>query len=336
MRWFRLLILICAMAVLAPQAVAAKGTGIGINGVNLIVNGNAESGPGAADIGNHVAVPGWTVSGGLTVVRYDAGGAPKSDDPGPAARGLNCFIGGANTALSSATQTVKVGTAATVIDASKVIYTLSGYLGGYADQDDNATLVATFRGAGGTSLGKAMIGPVTAAQRGNKTGMLQRSTSGTVPAGTRSIGLVLTMTRTAGSDNDGSADNLALVLHAPEGSVSTPQAPQALTLISPAPNASISGDAAGSAIGFSWTPVPGAKRYYIQVWLTKQGHGDPASSNPPTVNIAGVSAVPSYALSVPDPLFNGVYSWRVAALNGAGSLIGDWTPASSFSIALAA
>lgn len=332
MRWFRLLILVCAMAVLAPQAVPAKGTGIGINGANLIVNGDAESGPGAAGSGDHVAVPGWTVSGGLTVERYDAGGVPKSDDPGPAARGLNCFIGGANTALSSAMQTVKVGTAATVIDASKVIYTLSGYLGGYADQGDNAALVAIFRGAGGTSLGKAMIGPVTAAQRGNKTGMLQRSTSGTVPAGTRSIGLVLTMTRTAGSDNDGSADNLALVLHAPEGSVSAPQAPQAPALISPAPNASIS----DSVIGFSWTPVPGAKRYYIQVWLTKQGHGDPASSNPPTVNIAGVSAVPSYALGAPDPLMNGVYSWRVAALDGAGSLIGDWTPASSFSIALAA
>lgn len=339
MRWLRPLILACALAALAPQCVPAKGAGLGMNGVNLIVNGDAEAGAGATDSSILVPVPGWAVSGGLTVVRYNEGGAPTADSPGPANRGLNLFIGGANTALSSATQTVKVGAQASLIDAGKVTYTLSGYLGGFADQNDSASLIATFRGAAGASLGKAAIGPVTAVQRNNKTGLGQRSSSGTVPTGTRSIALVLTMIRTDGSDNDASADNLALVLHAPEGAAAAPQVPQppqGLALIAPAPHASINADAAGSTIAFSWTPMPGAKRYYIQVWLTKQGHGDPAAANPPTVNIAGVSAVPNYALSAPKQLFSGSYSWRVAAVDGAGTQIGDWTPASSFSLSLSA
>jgi hypothetical protein len=42
--------------------------------------------------------------------------------------------------------------------------------------------------------------------------MLFRSRAGRVPAGTRSIRVKLVMTRTAGSDNDGLADNLSLVL----------------------------------------------------------------------------------------------------------------------------
>ena len=64
-------------------------------------------------------------------------------------------------------------------------------------------------------LGDVQIGPVTAADRGELTGLLDRSTAGLVPAGTRSVDLVLTATRYQGSSDDGYADNLSFVLAAP-------------------------------------------------------------------------------------------------------------------------
>src|SRR5437016_2979789 len=50
--------------------------------VNLLVNGNAETGPNSAT-GNPVAVPGWTTSSLFTVIPYGAaGGYPLASDPG--------------------------------------------------------------------------------------------------------------------------------------------------------------------------------------------------------------------------------------------------------------
>jgi hypothetical protein len=53
---------------------------------------------------------------------------------------------------------------------------------------------------------------VLAADRSNTTEFVQRSASGTVPVGTRSIRIVVTATRLSGHTNDGYADNLSLVL----------------------------------------------------------------------------------------------------------------------------
>ena len=61
-------------------------------------------------------------------------------------------------------------------------------------------------------LGSAQIGPVLAADRNNNSGLLQRSTSGNVPSGTRVIHVLMTMTREVGLNNDGIADSLSLVL----------------------------------------------------------------------------------------------------------------------------
>jgi hypothetical protein len=100
---------------------------------------------------------------------------------------------------------------ANAIDASHVTYLLSGWLGGWTSQDDNATLTVTFQNASGAALGTGSIGPVMAADRASATGLVQQSSSGAVPSGTRTVLVVLSMARTSGSANDGYADDLSLV-----------------------------------------------------------------------------------------------------------------------------
>jgi hypothetical protein len=179
---------------------------------NLIVNGDAEASEGSPD-GSPVGAPqGWTITGEATAVQYDAtGGFPTSNDPGPADRGLNFFAGG-YVADSTLTQTVSLASYSTKIDAGAVGFSLSAYLGGFSSQDDNAELRVSFRNASNTEIDAASVGPVTAADRSDISGLYLRSTTGTVPVGTRSVVVRLVMTRHVGSANDGYADNLSLTL----------------------------------------------------------------------------------------------------------------------------
>jgi hypothetical protein len=126
-------------------------------------------------------------------------------------RGLNLFSGGPADATSSLTQIINVGQLASSIDGGGVTYLLSGWLGGYIEQDDNATLTAKFQSAAGLTLGSGSIGPVLASERSSVSGFLLRSSSGAVPAGTRSVVVVLSLVRVSGTANDGYADNLSLV-----------------------------------------------------------------------------------------------------------------------------
>jgi hypothetical protein len=178
---------------------------------NLIVNGGADAAVGSTDAAP-VAVPGWTVTGSATALQYDVSGYPSSTDPGPADRGANLFIGGADGASASLTQTISLAGYAAAIDANKVTFALAGYLGGYSQQDDNATLTVAFENTTGTVLSTATIGPVLAADRGNETGLLLRNATGAVPAAARSAVVTLTMMRTSGTADDGYADSLSLVL----------------------------------------------------------------------------------------------------------------------------
>jgi hypothetical protein len=185
-------------------------------GTNLIANPGAETGTAGSGSGN--PPPDWTVTGDFTQILYSAGnGYPTQSTPGPPSRG-NAFFGGGNTKSSTATQTIGIADLASQVDVSSVTYNLSGWLGGYANQDDNMKLVATFENASGRSLATAQIGPVLAADRANTTEFLQRSAAGTLPVGTRSIKIVVTATRSSGNSDDGYADNLSLVLQAVGGS----------------------------------------------------------------------------------------------------------------------
>jgi hypothetical protein len=182
-------------------------------GSNLIRNGDAEQGDGSDSGYDVVAIPDWTRLGGnLTVVSYGAPGFPDSQSPGPGDRGANFFAGGPDSALSLAFQIINVVPYALEIDEGWVSFDMSGYFGGWEDDPDDATLTALFLDSNLEILGSAMIGPVSASDRGNVTGLLSRDTQGAVPKGTRRIKVLLTMIRANGAYNDGYGDNLSLVL----------------------------------------------------------------------------------------------------------------------------
>ena len=177
-------------------------------GQNLILNPSAEAGPGTSS-DSVVKVPDWKQTGGFTAAEYSwSGGDISATSPGPSARGKNYFYGGP-AATSTGMQLITLAPGAA--SSGKLVYVLSGWLGGYSDQGDDATLYASFEGPNGKAISKSQIGPVTAAQR-NGTELLFRHVSGPVPATTQAVLVQLVMQRFSGSDNDGMADNLSLVL----------------------------------------------------------------------------------------------------------------------------
>jgi hypothetical protein len=186
-----------------------------IYGSNAVVNGDAEA-------NTDFTLPiGWTNSGGSIVngimaVSYSHGGGwPLVTDPGPANRGSNFFAGGTDVALASMTQLLSIANVSAAIDLHQVSFDLSGYIGGFASQADNATFSATFRDASNNVIGTAIIGPVSNGDRGNATGLLFRDTTGLIPVGARSILFTYTATRLEGSNDDGYADNLSFVANGP-------------------------------------------------------------------------------------------------------------------------
>ncbi|MGD9634448.1 MAG: pentapeptide repeat-containing protein [Pirellulales bacterium] len=207
---------------------ASAGTPAIELGLNLISNPGAEIGSRLSD--GMIQLDDWTVTSGplgadgLTGVAWgQPGGFPTFADPGPqptSTRGTYFFAGG-NNEHSSATQTI-AGMAPEVqsaIDGGRVPFNLNGWLGGYTFpgdwQNDNARLTVRFLDDSHQVINTAAIGPVTDADRDHRTGLLYRDAIGFVPAGTRSIGVDLEMTRFGGSYNDGYADNLSLTLFPP-------------------------------------------------------------------------------------------------------------------------
>ncbi|MBY9045462.1 hypothetical protein, partial [Pseudomonas fluorescens] len=89
--------------------------------------------------------------------------------------GTNMFAGGQNSAQSKLSQTIDLSSASTTIDAGAAHFALAGYLGGFSSQEDAAALTAQFVDDEGNVLGSTTIGPVTAADRANATGLLART-----------------------------------------------------------------------------------------------------------------------------------------------------------------
>ena len=153
-----------------------------------------------------LSAPGVTLSG------VPVGGGPKLNSPqGPANRNLSFFSGSA--AVATASQTIDVSEGAELINDNDATFSLEGFLGGFANQSDSGVVIAIFRdGPGGSQLGTAQIGPITAADRSGITGLVFRSAAGAVPVGTRAIEVQAKLQR-----SDGTLDNLSLVLLAPSG-----------------------------------------------------------------------------------------------------------------------
>jgi hypothetical protein len=238
--------LILALVALASLA-AVPGAGAAVtSGPNLIVNGDAEAGMPAGSGYDTVTIPGWQVEGMPTVVRYGqhtdgvtgtggvarglavAGTFPTVATAGPADRGRQLFVGG-QVGSDTLTQTTSLAGAARAIDGGGVSFTLDGWLGGNGTDASAASVTVTFLGQSGARLGSATIGPVTPADRLLATALLERSGGGTVPAGTRSALITLTLTDAnppnvmfANSYNNAYADDLSLHISAP---ISAPGGP---------------------------------------------------------------------------------------------------------------
>ena len=88
------------------------------------------------------------------------------------------------------------------------------------------TVTASFLAANNATLGTPLqIGPVTPADRGNKTVLLPRAASGAVPAGTRRILVTLTATRVNCCYDDAYADRIGLFLDAAQPPTTGPTGP---------------------------------------------------------------------------------------------------------------
>jgi len=112
------------------------------------------------------------------------------------------------------TQLVDVSKGATAIDAGQIAFTLSGWLGGWSGYLGYVVVSLNFLDQAGQRLGDtASLPTVTAADRLLKTGLLARSTTGAVPAGTRSIRTQVRFLSSLGES--GYADNLSLTLSTP-------------------------------------------------------------------------------------------------------------------------
>ena len=166
-------------------------------GSNLIVNGDAESG-----------AAGWTGFDGYALfqsVNYGSNWVLPTQ-PGPADRGSSMFAGVG--AQAAGFQTIELGALA----GQSLHYDLTGWLGGWRAQGDNALLYVSFLDAASNEIGHAVIGPLLPAARGNQTGLFFQSTSGQLPTSTTSLMFSLSMERLGDGDNDGYADNLSFVV----------------------------------------------------------------------------------------------------------------------------
>lgn len=186
-------------------------------GANLIKNPGAESNVGASSSSQVVAPASWTHNGNATAVKYGVAGFPTSTTPGPSGRGNNFFAGGPGGAESDLFQTIDVSSVGSSTDAGKISYSLSGWLGGFSSQTDNATVFANFQDGSHSFVSQALIGPVTAANRGNVTKLISKSLSGKLPAHTRFVQIQIHFEASSGGYNDGYADNLSFVLTQPAG-----------------------------------------------------------------------------------------------------------------------
>lgn len=191
----------------ALLAVACSSQAALIYGDNLVVNGDAEAG-----------VSGWTGYADYSMfqsVDYGSNWVLPTQ-PGPADRGTRMFAGLGQYAV--AYQTLDFGSTT----AQQISYSLSGWLGGWSNQGDNALFYVQFLDAADNEVGNSAIGPVTPQERDNQTGLLYRDTEGFMPAGTRKLSFWLSMERLVSGDNDGYADNLSFVLEEPGKEVPEP------------------------------------------------------------------------------------------------------------------
>ena len=228
----------------APQG-STDATVNPVQSPNLLVNPGAELGDPSLSGYSSVTVPGWTVTGTPTVIEYGtlrrfplglstplptlpAFLAFPSLNSEPLGGGVQ-FFGGGPVATSTLTQTVNLSGAGT----GTVPYTLSADLGGFTIDPSRASVTVNFLDVNGGTLGTAALRPVTAIDRGFRTELLPRETSGTIPTGTQSAQVVVTLkdlNPVLGNYNNAYTDNISFTVGANNLPAPPPPTPPASTV----------------------------------------------------------------------------------------------------------
>ncbi len=196
-----------ALALVAAGS-SARSAACSFCGKNLVKNPGAESGKGQNAVNESGAVPGWTkTTGAFGAALYTAAGLNFTPTGmGPKDKGKNYFFGGdlpgAQFPESVGTQVIKLPAGAA---GHKV--TLSGWLGNYSN--DTAQVRAQFTDSSGKTISALRIGPDTTISTSGD--MAFRTRSGTVPAGTASIAVVITFTD-HNNANEAGVDDVSVVL----------------------------------------------------------------------------------------------------------------------------
>jgi hypothetical protein len=220
------LLVVLALAAGSFAFMASTASAVGTTD-NLIENGHAEFSP--AGTGAKVSVDPWLrnsalwgITGGCdnatkgsTAVRYGSpGGFPDFGSPGPfgSDRGFNFFAGGPNCGLNHSflLQCIDVSAHFDPINLGLVTFDAGGWFGGFKNQNDRARMFIYFDPTTNCSNGNTGVFNtpyVTNVDRAGITGLLPRTTTGTVPHLTKSVLIAIRMQRAAGSYNDGYVDN---------------------------------------------------------------------------------------------------------------------------------
>src|SRR5271167_897480 len=127
---------------------------------NLLINGDAELQLCTNDWDAQTSVPGWRVlRGAASVLCYSAFGLAEETPVLPTNLPAGQALFGAPGADTEMEQVVDVAAAAAAIDSRTVGFHLSGWLGGWRDRPERATLTAVFL----DEEGKATGGPIVIA-----------------------------------------------------------------------------------------------------------------------------------------------------------------------------
>ncbi|CAF2895919.1 unnamed protein product [Rotaria sp. Silwood2] len=182
----------------------------------MVVNGDAETGPCAAD-GNVTRPTGWDYDGDITQLAYNNSYIYNRVNTIPAtAKPGRCLFYGQTSANTSMWQTINLTeyTDSSLIDSETVKFNLSAWLGGYVHHNDRAAVSLTFDDQANHMVGNVTsIGPVDNVDRSNVTSFLFQYTTGLVPAGARSVTVLVVITRAIGPINDGYADDIGVFLY---------------------------------------------------------------------------------------------------------------------------
>lgn len=184
---------------------------------NVVVNGDAESGPAVTNSTDAQPPPApWESIPNFTAVVYGSAGFPSTAVSASINGGNHFFAGGPDNGFSQvsiAQQRIDLSAAAPELDRGNVQATLSADLGGRGAENDTASVTAVFTDANGQSVNGAIaLEAVTPAGRDNETTLIRRTACTTLTPGAREAFVQIGMQRNDPPYNDGYADNVSVTL----------------------------------------------------------------------------------------------------------------------------